>query len=63
MVVPVLVLVLGLLALALLTGVGERRRGAGGALVIVAGLFFPLAWLVWYLRDEQPYRRGTAPLR
>ncbi|GAA3520241.1 hypothetical protein [Nocardioides daeguensis] len=62
MVVAVVVLALGLLALALLTGIGERRRGAGGAVVVVAGLFFPLAWLVWHLRDEQPYRRGAAPL-
>lgn len=51
--------VFGLLSLALLTALGERRRGAGGVVVTLAGLFFPVAWLAWYLKDERPYRRGA----
>ena len=26
-------------------------------LVVLAGLFFPVTWTIWYLRDERPYRR------
>lgn len=46
-----------LLALAVLTGLGEHRRGARVPVVLVAGAFVPIAWLAWYLRDERPYRR------
>ena len=39
-------------ALAAMTAVGQRRRGARPATVLLAGLFFPLAWIGWYTRDE-----------
>ncbi len=39
-----------------LTAIGERRRGAGIALTVAAAVAFPIAWAVWYLRDERPYR-------
>jgi hypothetical protein len=45
------------LALAVLTGLGEHRRGGRAATVLAAGLLFPLAWLVWYVHDELPMRR------
>lgn len=58
MVVVILALaVLGAL-LVLLTGLGARRRGLDVLPASVAGLFFPLTWIVWYVRDEHPYRRG-----
>jgi len=49
---------LGLLLLPFaLTALGARRRGNGLLSAAVAGLFFPVTWTVWYLRDEHPYRR------
>ncbi len=45
-------LVLPLLLLATLTALGERRRGARGTTCLVAGLFFPVTWVAWYVRDE-----------
>ena len=45
-----------ILALAGLTAIGQRRRGHGVVLSLAAGLVFPIAWVVWYLRDQQPYR-------
>lgn len=44
------------LALMGLTATGEHRRGHGVFLVLAAGVFFPITWIVWYLVDEQPYR-------
>jgi len=38
-------------ALAVLTMLGERRRSRSWAVVVLAGMFFPLAWTAWYLRD------------
>ena len=35
---------------------GEWRRGHGRAVTVAAGIFFPVTWVVWYLRDERPYR-------
>ncbi len=52
-----LALVCLVLALPVLTAVGARRRGAGVVASVVTGVFFPIAWAVWYLRDEHPYRR------
>lgn len=57
--VPVLVALLVsalvvIAALVVLTGAGSRRRGAGWPATIVSGLLFPLAWVVWYARDERP---------
>ncbi|WP_418063623.1 hypothetical protein [Pimelobacter simplex] len=50
---PLLLAVLAapLVALALLTGAGERRRSPRWDVAIVAGAFFPVTWAVWYLRD------------
>jgi hypothetical protein len=47
-------------ALAGLTAMGARRRGAGIAISAVAGVCFPFTWAVWYLRDEHPYRHVRA---
>ena len=44
------------LAMPVLTCVGARRRGAGVASAMVAGIFFPVTWAVWYARDERPHR-------
>ena len=61
MVTVVLSLVLagGSLALVILTGLGAHRRGLGGLPASLAGLFFPVTWVVWYLRDEHPYRHAA----
>lgn len=48
------------IALAGLTAMGARRRGAGIAISAVAGVCFPFTWSVWYLRDEHPYRHIRA---
>lgn len=56
-VVAAVLLVAGvLLACMGLTASGERRRGHGLAVTVAAGIFFPVTWAVWYLRDERPYR-------
>lgn len=52
--VLLLVPVAALVALAVLTGVGERRRGGRAGVAVAAGAFFPIAWIVWYARDEHP---------
>ncbi len=44
------------LAMMALTIAGARRRGQHLPVAVIAGIFFPVAWTVWYLRDEQPYR-------
>ena len=59
MVVLVIILVVVLLAgpvllLMTLTAVGERKRGGRPVTAVLAGLFFPVAWTAWYVRDE-PY--------
>lgn len=41
-----------MVSLAALTAVGERRRGGRLPVAVLAGLFFPLAWIAWYARDE-----------
>ena len=53
---PALVLAAVLLACMGLTASGERRRGHGIAVTVAAGIFFPITWTVWYVRDERPYR-------
>lgn len=53
----VLVPVAALLGLAGLTGVGQRRRGGGIGRCVAAGLFFPLAWIGWYVHDR-PHLSG-----
>jgi ammonia channel protein AmtB len=42
-----------------MTAQGAQRRGNGAWVVAVSGLFFPVTWVVWYLRDEHPYARQT----
>lgn len=49
-----------MLAPVALTCVGARRRGSRLASAAVAGLFFPVTWTVWYLRDEHPYSNERA---
>jgi hypothetical protein len=51
-----LICVAVLVAMMALTAVGERGRGRGPLVVLVAGVFFPITWAVWYVRDEHPYR-------
>ncbi len=47
-----------LLTFPLLTSLGARRRGLGVLATVAAGIFFPVTWAVWYIRDEHPYRRA-----
>ena len=55
------VAVLGVIVLAVvtLTAIGSRHRGAGIPLATLAGLCFPVTWVVWYVRDQHPYRRAA----
>lgn len=52
------VLVTILLAVVALTFLGARRRGQRWYVAVASGLLFPVAWLLWYVRDEHPYRAG-----
>ncbi len=47
-----------LLTLPTLTALGARRRGSGPAGAVVSGVFFPITWTVWYLRDGRPNQRA-----
>lgn len=55
-------LAVALLALAVLTALGSLRRGARLPTAALSGLFFPVTWVLWYLRDVHPYagRRSSA---
>lgn len=59
-----LALVASVLVLMVLTGLGQTRRGASALTAVVAGVAFPVTWMIWYLRDERPYadshRRRTS---
>ncbi len=44
-----------------LTAMGARRRGRGWPAAALAGVFFPVAWTAWYVRDVHPYRRLRSP--
>jgi hypothetical protein len=60
------VVVLALLAppvlgLMVCTGQDERRRGSRAVTAVAAGLFFPLAWVAWYVRDEYHLAPVRAP--
>ena len=54
-------LVVGALAAAValapfvLTAIGMHARGHGVPVSVLAGLAFPLTWVVWYVLDEEPY--------
>jgi hypothetical protein len=52
-----LILGVAVLGLMWLTAAGERQRRRGLGIAVVAGLFFPVTWTVWYLRDAHPYQR------
>jgi hypothetical protein len=57
--ISAIVLALGVLLLVgpmALTGWGAHRRGRRPAVAVLSGLFFPVAWVAWYLRDEHPSR-------
>jgi hypothetical protein len=43
------------------TGQDERRRGSRAVTAVAAGLFFPLAWVAWYVRDEYHLAPVRAP--
>ncbi len=44
------------LALGALTAAGAVRRGQGRCLALVSGMFFPVAWVMWYLIDKRRAR-------
>ena len=57
LVVGLLVLVGVALPLPMLTAVGAHKRGLSMPLAALTGLFFPVTWTVWYMRDQHPCRR------
>ena len=57
LVLGILLLAVVVLALPVLTGVGDRRRGHSLPHATLAGLFFPVAWAAWYVTDERPHRQ------
>ena len=57
LIVGLLMLAAVVLPLPVLTGLGAHRRGLAAPRAAVAGLFFPVTWTVWYVRDEHPYQR------
>lgn len=61
MLIAGLLLAVLVLPLAVLTGIGARRRGRGIPQAVLAGLLFPVTWAAWYVSDEHPYRRGPHP--
>ncbi len=58
-IVVLMIVVAGPVALATLTAIGERRRGGRLGVAVVAGLFFPLAWIAWYARDQKALDFGA----
>jgi hypothetical protein len=50
-----LIVACAVVALMGLTGVGAVRRGSLLRSAVLAGLFFPVTWTVWYVRDERPF--------
>jgi len=58
--IVVLLIAIGIVvALAVMTAMGQRRRGARSAPVLLAGLLFPLARIGWYTHDE--LQKGQSP--
>jgi hypothetical protein len=56
--VTAIVVVLGIgavLGLMVLTMVGGHRRGERRIVAVLRGLIFPVAWIAWYVEDEQPH--------
>jgi hypothetical protein len=58
LIVGMLVLAAVTLPLPVLTAIGAHRRGLTIPRAALAGLFFPVTWTVWYLRDQHPCRRA-----
>jgi hypothetical protein len=56
-------LVAAWLALSALTFAGDLRRGQRWYLALVAGLFFPVTWVVWYLIDAPSRHQGDEASR
>lgn len=53
------VIVLGLVSAPMvLTAVGARQRG--DRLALFAGLFFPVTWAIWYVRDGDSPHHGPS---
>lgn len=46
-----LMLVVPYAGLAMLTAFGSRRRGNSPAASAMSGMFFPVAWVAWYVQD------------
>lgn len=44
---------LAVLVLGVLTGLGSRHRRARWSLAVISGLFFPVTWVAWYVRDQR----------
>ena len=61
LVLGAVLLALPVIAPAVMTGVGSRRRGAGRAVVALSAVFFPVTWVLWYLRDMPPVYRRRRP--
>ena len=53
-----LMLIVVVLALPTLTALGARRRGCTLPGAVLAGLCFPLTWVVWYVHDSRPVRHA-----
>ncbi|GAA4689554.1 hypothetical protein [Nocardioides nanhaiensis] len=51
-VVPLMLVAVFVVTLGVLTGVGQRRRGGGVGLCVLAAVCFPLAWAGWYVQDR-----------
>ena len=50
------------IALMMLTGRGQLQRGGGTAVVVLAGVFFPVTWVGWYLADRRSVSGSPTPL-
>ncbi|MFC9768524.1 hypothetical protein [Rhodococcus jostii] len=52
-VIGVVSLCLILVVVSASTAHGQSRRSGNPWTVFAAGMFFPIAWVVWYLRDRR----------
>jgi hypothetical protein len=60
-VAPVLsLLALPVVALMALTGRGQLGRGGRVATALLAGVFFPVTWVAWYVVDRRRAQRTGA---
>jgi hypothetical protein len=51
---------LAVAALMVLTGQGQLRRGGAAGTVLLAGFFFPVTWVAWYVGDRRRAQRSGA---